>query len=135
MNRIQLMAVLLMTCLWSVSARSANWVTLPMSSMEGSDYALDVDSAERSGPIVRVWERLVFKRFQEDSAFGAFHAVMFHMAYNCRRRSAAILETRFYRDIDLKQLTANRIRAKPRYLYVAPDSPSEMKLEEACKIR
>jgi hypothetical protein len=134
-NRIPLMAVVLMTCLWSVPARSANWVTLPMSSMEGSDYALDVDSAERSGPIVRVWERLVFKRFQEDSAFGAFHAVMFHMAYNCRRRSAAILETRFYRDIDLKQLTANRIRAKPRYLYVAPDSPSEMKLEEACKIR
>jgi hypothetical protein len=134
-NRIPLMGVVLMTCLWSLPARSANWVTLPMSSMEGSDYALDVDSAERSGPIVRVWERLVFKRFQEDSAFGAFHAVMFHMAYNCRRRSAAILETRFYRDIDLKQLTANRIRAKPRYLYVAPDSPSEMKLEEACKIR
>jgi hypothetical protein len=134
-NRIPLMGVVLMICLWSVPARSANWVTLPMSSMEGSDYALDVDSAERSGPIVRVWERLVFKRFQEDSAFGAFHAVMFHMAYNCRRRSAAILETRFYRDIDLKQLTANRIRAKPRYLYVAPDSPSEMKLEEACKIR
>jgi hypothetical protein len=135
MNRIPLMTIVLMICLWSAQARSANWVTLPMSSMEGSDYALDVDSAERSGPIVRVWERLVFKRFQEDSAFGAFHAVMFHMAYNCRRRSAAILETRFYRDIDLKQLTANRIRAKPRYLYVAPDSPSEMKLEEACKIR
>ena len=135
MTRSLLTMLALLGCLWSAHASSANWIRLPTSSMEGSDYALDSDSAERSGPIVRVWERLVFKRFQEDTAFGAFHAVMFHMAYNCRRRSAAILETRFYRDIDLKELTAKRIRTKPRYLYVAPDSPSEMKLEEACKIR
>ena len=59
------MILALLGCLWSAQAQPANWIKLPMSSMEGSDYALDSDSAERSGPIVRVWERLVFKRFQE----------------------------------------------------------------------
>jgi hypothetical protein len=111
-----------------------NWVRIPITSVEGSAYFMDADSVRRQGQFVRLWERLVLRWPSKDTALKPFQSSLFLMSYDCRRKAAAVLETKFYSDMESRELIDHHIRSRPKYLYVAPDSPSELKLEEACRL-
>ncbi len=115
-----------------VTGYGSDWVQMPFSSIEASVYFMDAGSLVRRGSFVRVWERLVFNTPRTNPALGAFQSAQFYLSYDCRRQSAALLETRLYRDAASQDLITTHIRPRPRYLYAAPDTPAAMKLEEVC---
>lgn len=127
-------AVLMMSLLAPLAGYSANWVKFPISSIEGSVYFLDTDSAQRQGPYLSLWERLVLNLPRTEPTLGTFQSALFRMSYDCRRQSAALLESRFYRDAASQEEISNHIRRRPQYRFIVPDTPAAMKLEEACKL-
>ena len=134
MNGQSQVLALVMALLAPVSGFGSNWVKFPVTSVEGSSYFLDTDSLVKKGPFVRLWERLILKKPSENPSLGPFQSALFYMSYDCGHKSAALLETRFYKDSDSRDQIAHRIHTHPKYMYVAPDSPPEMKLNEVCKL-
>ncbi len=108
---------------------------LPVPGFEGiSSYYVDTDSMVRKGRIVRVWERLVFSYPHHLPPVGRVESSKYHIAYDCAHKSAAVLETTFYKDADSLNELERRIRAKPKYLVIAPGSSPEHKLDEVCRL-
>jgi len=128
------MLALIMACFMPAIGYGSNWVPIPVSSLEGSALYVDTESVVKKGNFVRIWERLVLNRPSKYPAIGTFQSCKFYMSYNCGQKSAALLETRFYKDFDSLEEVANSIHARPRYMFVAPGTPSETKLDEVCKL-
>ena len=116
-------------------AQSANWVKIPVLSIEGSSYFIDTQSLLKSGRFVRVWERLVLDKPRAEPVLGTFQTSEFYMAYDCRQQAAALLESKFYEDATARKPFAHRIRSSAKYMYSAPDSPAAMKLDMVCHWR
>lgn len=127
-------AVLTLSLLTPMTGYPADWVKFPISSIEGSAYFLDTDSAKKQGPYLSIWERLVLNMPRTDPTLGTFQSALFRMSYDCRRQAAAVLETRFYKDAASQDEISSHIRRRPQYRFIVPDTPAAMKLEEACKL-
>ena len=111
------------------------WVPLSVPGFEGiTTYYVDTDSLVRKGNIVRAWERLVFSRPHDLPPIGRVESSRYHMAYDCQRKSAAVLESAFYKDADSLNELDHRIRSKPKYLVIAPGTSLDNKLEEVCRL-
>lgn len=126
--------ILILALAAPVSGFARNWVRIPITSVEGSAYFMDADSVARQGQFVRLWERLVLNVPSRDTTLEPFQSTLFLMSYDCGHKAAALLEAKFYSDAESRELIDHHIRSRPKYLYVAPDSPSAMKLDEACNL-
>jgi len=118
-----------------MSGHAERWVPLSVPGFEGiSSYYVDSDSLVRKGNIVRVWERLIFSHPHQLPPIGRVESSKYLIAYDCAHKSAAVLESIFYKDVDSLNELERRVRAKPKYLVMAPGSSPEHKLDEVCRL-
>jgi len=135
MNRAFLGAAWVVAFLVPMAGHAERWVPLSVPGFEGiSSYHVDTDSLVRKGHIVRVWERLVFSYPHHLPPIGRVESSKYLMAYDCAHKSAAVLESTFYKDADSLNELERRVRAKPKYLVIAPGSSPEHKLDEVCRL-
>jgi hypothetical protein len=135
MNHLLLSTTLLVGFYLPKTCLGESWVPLSVPGFEGiSSYYVDTDSLVRKGNIVRVWERLVFAYPHHLPPIGRVESSKYLMAYDCAHKSAAVLESTFYKDADSLNELERRVRAKPKYLVIAPGSSPEHKLEEVCRL-
>jgi hypothetical protein len=135
MTRAFLGAAWAVAFLVSMAGHAERWVPLSVPGFEGiSSYHVDTDSLVRKGHIVRVWERLVFSYPHHLPPIGRVESSKYLMAYDCAHKSAAVLESTFYKDADSLNELERRVRAKPKYLVIAPGSSPEHKLDEVCRL-
>ena len=125
-----LLATLIPALVWA-----EQWKPLSVPGFEGiTAYYVDTDSLVRKGNIVRAWERLVFSRPHDLPPIGRVESSRYHMAYDCQRKAAAVLESAFYKDADSLNELEHRVRPKPKYLVIAPGTALDNKLEEVCRL-
>lgn len=119
----------------SESGLARNWA--PMG--EGGDgqflLFVDLDSVEKVGPYVHVWERHSYIRPVRYTGGRLIHMIKSSQSYDCRRRSRLLLNGFAYSDHEGRNaIGAIRYNDVPEhYETVPPDSSEEKIMNLVCK--
>lgn len=121
-----------------VASSTTGWASQWVAFGEGGEgqfaIAIDLDSIQRQGSRVTVWERFSYNQPVKHTGGRFIHVIKSHQSYDCDRRSTLLLHGFAYGDVNAT-VALDTIRYSDRpsnYSAVATRSVEERILDQVC---